>query len=785
MPTVRTAQLFVHSLQNASLNDGQLTEDRLDRLLNPIEEGVDLLDGPNGRDRDLLLSLRLFLAHTTSSQENYEASIDAASIAIPDCKPLHHNAVRKKLEELTGVYAIYDDLCVTSCVAFTGPYAELDSCPVCGEPRFVPGTRDPRNKMTTIPLGPQIQALHRHEQTAQRLDYWAEHTHALLEQLELGQPITEFYDTFCGADVLQLMIDKKLLPDDTVVMVSLDGAQLYRNKKSGCWISIYVVLNFSPDEGRYKVKCVLPGFTVPGPTKPQVMESVLYTMLHHISAVNRHGGLPIWDAYRGSQRYAAACAAQNRPQGDEHYLSGLFTLLGTADAEAMPIWNALVGPTGKIGCRLFCGMPGRRIEGQRGGHYYPMMAKPDDYSLPGCDHDDIDYDNPLPPIDQDAYLALLDQICDPALTEKEYKTLRRETGVAKPSILLGLWVSQERPMILGVPSMCPGDLMHEVMNLASIMLSLWRGTMDCLATDSRDDWDWMVLTGDTWKRHGQDVADCKSSLPTSFERPPRNPAEKLNSGYKAIEFLNYFFVLGPALFYCVLPLVYWLHYCKLVSGMRLLYQRSQSPDHVHAGALLLCEFLQEFESLYIQRREDRMHFMTQVIHNLWHMAPEVIRLGPGTLYSQWTLERTIGNLTEEMKQHSNPYQNLAQRSLRRAQTNALKGLCPDMGHRDKDNRTPRRGHTLRNGYTLLSVRERYPRRLRNDDEYTAICTFLRKHRPPADYEHWTAAPKVRRWGGLQLPNGQRVRSVWAQDKNKSPYKRDTVNVKVYTLSLHQ
>ncbi|KAJ6528077.1 hypothetical protein B0H19DRAFT_1195027 [Mycena capillaripes] len=38
-------------------------------------------------------------------------------------------------------------------------------------------------------------------------------------------------------------------------------------------------------------------------------------------------------------------------------------------------------------------------------------------------------------------------------------------------------------------------------------------------------------------------------IPGSFDRPPRNPAEKINSGYKAWERLLYVYGAGPALLY--------------------------------------------------------------------------------------------------------------------------------------------------------------------------------------------------------------------------------------------
>jgi hypothetical protein len=59
------------------------------------------------------------------------------------------------------------------------------------------------------------------------------------------------------------------------------------------------------------------------------------------------------------------------------------------------------------------------------------------------------------------------------------------------------------------------------------------------------------------------------------------------------------------------------------------------------------------------------------------MAGETFRKGPGELYSQYPIERTIGNLGEELKQPSDPYANLSQRAIRRCQVNALKAIILD------------------------------------------------------------------------------------------------------------
>ncbi|EJD38499.1 hypothetical protein AURDEDRAFT_30561, partial [Auricularia subglabra TFB-10046 SS5] len=688
---VRTAQEFILHLQDATLDDCPLRPDRLEALRNPPSHPLSLEDGPAGRDRDLCLSLRMLVAHTLSSKETYDETCYGIRCAYPNSGVLNYDATAKKLEELSGVYVIEDDLCIDSCVAFTGPYADLLHCPKCGKPRYVPGSRKvPQQRMSTFPIGPQIQAMHRHACTAELLDYWDRRTSSLLAQLYERVPIDPIDDTMCGEDVLTAMLEEKLGPDDTVLVASLDGLQLYRNKQSGCWLWAFYLINMSPC-GRYKKKYVLPGGSVPGPRKPEVMESVLFRTLEHISAVNRDGGLRIWDAYQ--------------PRSAD-FNSVLYLLFATADAEAMPIWSGFVKHSGKKGCRLWCGLPGRHMSGgRRGGHYYPMLALPDNYNVAGCTHPDQPYDEPRK-ADPSRYLDELRQICA-AKTAGAYKKLRLQTGVVKPSILLGLWVSDERPSILGLPNMFPGDNMHLFMNLAHHFITLWRGTFDCVRPDSKADWEWATLSDDElWAIHGADIAGCTPYTPSVLERPARNPAEKLNSGYKATEYIHYFYVLGPVHFYVVLRAEHWENYCLLVAGIRLIAQKSATRDQLMEGAQYLIQFLRGFEELYIGRRQERMHLHTQIIHIIQHLVPEYFRVGPGPLHAQWTLERHIGNMTDELRQHSNPYRNLAACSLRRAQINALKAICPQFDQTADGEKPPAYSVDLEDGYFLLVPRQR-------------------------------------------------------------------------------
>jgi hypothetical protein len=90
------------------------------------------------------------------------------------------------------------------------------------------------------------------------------------------------------------------------------------------------------------------------------------------------------------------------------------------------------------------------------------------------------------------------------------------------------------------------------LNLNDLMISLWRGTIDCTRPDEKSMWTWVVLHGEAWQQHGKAVADTLHYLPSSFDCPPRNITEKLTSGYKAWEFLLYLYGLCPTLLYVVM-----------------------------------------------------------------------------------------------------------------------------------------------------------------------------------------------------------------------------------------
>jgi hypothetical protein len=60
----------------------------------------------------------------------------------------------------------------------------------------------------------------------------------------------------------------------------------------------------------------------------------------------------------------------------------------------------------------------------------------------------------------------------------------------------------------------------------------------------------------------------------------------------------YLYGLGPGLLYNILPAVYYMNYCKMVYGMRLVNQHRITHDNLCKVYMALTSFTQEFEMIY-------------------------------------------------------------------------------------------------------------------------------------------------------------------------------------------
>ncbi len=419
---LQVALLFIKDLQNASLDNGKIDAETLHRIRNPIPQPLTI------DDQDLLFSIKLFLSTSAASQQVYNSTRDAVLERHPDDPVLTFHQVKKKVQELSGVVILEDDMCPRSCIAYTGTaYGSLESCPKCGEGRYDPKIlaashgkkKISQQKFCTIALGPVVQSLSRSEQGCNDMDYFWKTMKEIFKNLDPGtdQIIIDSYDDFCfGSEIIDAFRRGDIQRHDTLLMFSIDGAQLYKGKKSDCWIYIWVILNLSPDL-RYKKKYIIPGGFIPGPNKPKDLDSFIFPSLHHVAALQKEG-LKIYKASL-----------------NEVVDSGLFMVFATADGVGLTELNGFAGHQGAHGCRKYCGTKGRR----KGKNYYAAHLKPLNYAVAGCDHGDIDIkmlsisEEPT----HERYRQNLSYLLQ-SPNMSQYKKRRLATGIAKASILKGL-----------------------------------------------------------------------------------------------------------------------------------------------------------------------------------------------------------------------------------------------------------------------------------------------------------------------------------------------------------
>jgi len=123
------------------------------------------------------------------------------------------------------------------------------------------------------------------------------------------------------------------LPDihDTVFLLSIDSAKLYKSKQSYCgsiprWLSKPLEQEDKPFTRWFHS----------GSNKPKNIDSFLFSSLEYISALQKEG-LAFWDA-----------------SVKQRFFSKPFGAMATTDGPGMAYVNGLIGHTGTISCRLYC-----------------------------------------------------------------------------------------------------------------------------------------------------------------------------------------------------------------------------------------------------------------------------------------------------------------------------------------------------------------------------------------------------------------------------------------------
>ncbi|KAF9440132.1 hypothetical protein P691DRAFT_648355, partial [Macrolepiota fuliginosa MF-IS2] len=123
-------------------------------------------------------SLALYFATLNASDKTYDSVRNSLGVIYPDLQLFLHWQIKEWVGKIANIALITYDMCPNTCLAFTGPFSDLEKCPYpnCGASRWDPvclkkGKLVVAQTFTTITLGLQLQALYSNPESASNMKY--------------------------------------------------------------------------------------------------------------------------------------------------------------------------------------------------------------------------------------------------------------------------------------------------------------------------------------------------------------------------------------------------------------------------------------------------------------------------------------------------------------------------------------------------------------------------------------------------------------------------------------
>ena len=139
-------------------------------------------------DPQLHLSFQIYLSLSAHfSESTYESIRSSIKGCYSMNTMLSFDQVRNWLKKITGILPLHFNMCLNTCLAYTGIFDTLTLCPFCGECWYEQhhDTEEPkiaRCQFITLPIGPQLQALWQHSISVAKLQDCLRQTTNLLAQ---------------------------------------------------------------------------------------------------------------------------------------------------------------------------------------------------------------------------------------------------------------------------------------------------------------------------------------------------------------------------------------------------------------------------------------------------------------------------------------------------------------------------------------------------------------------------------------------------------------------------
>ncbi len=223
------------------------------------------------------------------------------------------------------------------------------------------------------------------------------------------------------------------------------------------------------------------------------------------------------------------------------------------------------------------------------------------------------------------------------------------TGVSKMTIVVTR-LAYQFPMTF---TLNPFHLPYE--NCTAFMWDVWTEKVITLGDESTHIASFLI------EQLGEAVANNNCNLPPSFCGAVRNPATKRQSQYKIYEWMAlahwYIVPIGIELNFDSRIIENFSKFVRILEFSMTIKPRSHEEiAKLHSD---ICDFLTNFETIYVHDDPEKVSRMRLCIFQLIHIPSHIEWYGSIKLGSQATVERTIGELGHQICSKKAPFANLA------------------------------------------------------------------------------------------------------------------------------
>ncbi|QRV77209.1 Transposase family tnp2 [Ceratobasidium sp. AG-Ba] len=656
-----------------------------------------------------------------------------------------------RLAFLSGVKPEDFDCCVNVCHAFTDQYADEDNCSSCGAPRYDSQGR-PRKICQYIPFIPRFQALFNNPDMIKLLEHRHNYpeTPGVINDFFDGQLYKDLRKTNTvvnGVDTGAKFFSGKY---DIATSILSDGVQIFENASEAtatCWPIMLQNLNLPPAD-RAQLRNIIPVCVIPGPKQPKDFDSFLVPFVKECQA-----------AARGVKTYNVCTG--------EYFTLRHHPVLVSGDMQAIKHYEQMKGPNAKVPCRG-CLQVGCYHYKQR--TYYIPLAQPLDPRNPAATTTSYDPLN-LPLRTQNNMKRQIDEM-NRQTRPKDYEELAKKYGISGPSIL-------DRIPSISRPSSYPHEFLHLfLLNHGPNLVDLWTGSYKNINDAGCEDY---LISKRDWAAIGRETEAANQWLPTAFTRklPNIQTSPNLYCGESWSFWLIY---VGPIVLYGRLPDKYYRHYMEYVNILKCLLEFENTTARIEQLRVEIAGYVERFEEYYYQYNYDRLCVCKLTVHALLHVADDILRCGPVSIYWSFGTERYCREIIACARSMVIPYSAINKYLLQMAQLATVAARFAEIrksllfGKADIPVHTSRMEHVYEEYPDIILRCPRLPGfKLEQNVRKRIAAHFRRKVNPKKTFSQWlkSVPHRAERWGKLRIDNrGDNIRSARATNPLSSYGSRD-------------